>query len=367
MPLYMDYHKIANVTVEDVKTAHLADLATQDKYGVKYHQFWVNQETGSVFCLVEGPDASTCELVHQTAHGNLACALTEVEEGFYEKLMGKEHKVDHGHVQHKDGKADLGYRSILIAAIYGITKATGLKDLPLLLTPQWAKKLITEYIAAHGGRELKWETDDSLIAVFDDATEAVACALQMQQQLLNCEEKQPEIIFKIGISAGQPVTAEGDFFNEAIILAHRLSTTVQPNQILVSSLVKKMCKNEQLFGDTSLLKSLNIKEEEFISNLIRVAQAKLSDQQFDLNKLSSEICISRPQLYRKVMLVTGRSPNNFMRDLRMDKALSLLKQKKANITEIAYETGFNSPSYFTKCFTEKFGCSPSLFAKANVA
>ena len=77
MPLYMDYHKIDNITIEDVKTAHMADVAIQDKYGVKYHQFWVNQEAGSVFCLVEGPDKKTCELVHQMAHGNIACALTD--------------------------------------------------------------------------------------------------------------------------------------------------------------------------------------------------------------------------------------------------------------------------------------------------
>jgi AraC-like DNA-binding protein len=51
----------------------------------------------------------------------------------------------------------------------------------------------------------------------------------------------------------------------------------------------------------------------------------------------------------------------------MDKALTLLKQKKSNIAEVAYETGFNSPSYFTKCFTEKFGCTPSAFAKTVAA
>ncbi|MEP7317674.1 MAG: helix-turn-helix domain-containing protein [Panacibacter sp.] len=209
--------------------------------------------------------------------------------------------------------------------------------------PHWARKLIKENIATFKGRELKWETDDSLIGVFDDATKAVACALQMQRQLLHDEEKQPEIIFNIGISAAQPVTAEGDFFNEAIKLAHRLSTTVQANQILISSLVKKLCRNGHFLADNSLLKSLNTKEEEFISNLICIAQAKLSDQQFDLNKPSSEICVSRPQLYRKVMSLTGRSPHDFMRDLRMNKALALLKQQKANIAEIAYETGSTAP------------------------
>jgi len=367
MPLFMDFHKFDNITIEGVKTAHIADIGVQDQYGVKYHQFWVNEDEGSVFCLVEGPDAATCEKVHQIAHGNVACALTVVETGLYEKMMGKDIRVNHGHVQRADGSEDLGYRNILVASVYGITAAKSSKDLSLLLTPHWARKIITEKISDYNGREIKWEADDSQIGIFDDNTLAVQCALQIQEALIqNMKQELPEIIFKIGLSASQPVTKVGDFFNEAIKLAHRLSTTVQDNQVLTSSLVKRLCKEEHLLNNEILIRSLNASEEEFISKLLGITEANLSEQDFDLDNLSSEICISRPQLYRKVKALTGRSPNDFVHDIRMNKALALLKQKKANITEIAFETGFNSPSYFTKCFTEKFGCTPSMFAKASV-
>lgn len=364
MPLFMDFHKFDNITIEAVKTAHIADVGIQDEYGVKYHQFWVNEENGTVFCLMEGPDKETCELVHHMAHGNVACALTEVEMGVYEKMMGQNISVDRGHVQHSDGTVDQGYRTIIAVTLYGITSAKDSGDLSLLLTPHWARKIIKDTIALYKGRELTWEPDDSIIGVFDDATDAVTSALQMQQAIIHFKEKTPDVIFNIGISASQPVTINGDFFCEAIKLAHRLSITANPNQVLISSLVKKLCRNEQLATAASL-KSLNIKEEEFICNLIGVAEVKLYDQQFNLDWLSKEVCVSRPQLYRKVMSLTGRSPHDFMHDLRMDKALSLLKQRKANITEIAYETGFNSPSYFAKCFAEKYGCPPSLFVKAS--
>mgnify|MGYP003546818225 FL=1 len=76
MPLYMDFHKIENLTVEAVKTAHIADVAIQEKYGVRYHQFWVNELAGTVFCLMEGPDKESCEAVHHEAHGNIACAMS---------------------------------------------------------------------------------------------------------------------------------------------------------------------------------------------------------------------------------------------------------------------------------------------------
>ncbi|MEP7317673.1 MAG: nickel-binding protein [Panacibacter sp.] len=129
------FHKFENVTIEAVKTAHIADIGVQDQYGVKYHQFWVNEDEGTVFCLVEGPDKKTCELVHQMAHGNVACALTEVETGLYEKMMGRNISVDHGHVQHADGTIDQGYRNILLVSVYGITRATHSKDFALLLPP----------------------------------------------------------------------------------------------------------------------------------------------------------------------------------------------------------------------------------------
>lgn len=361
MPLYMDFHKIENVTVEDVKTAHMADEAIQNKYGVKYHQFWLNQEAGSVFCLVEGPDAATCELVHKMAHGNIACALTEVETGFYEKMMGTGHKIDQGYVQHSNGTIDTGYRTILLTSITGITKATNSKQLPEFQQPVWAREIVYRYINAWKGRELKWEMDDSMIAVFDDASKAVACALQMQQHLLNENNNTPAIIFRAGISAAQPVTAGGDFFQQAIKLAHRLCMIACPGQILTSSVAARLCGNEQLLKNDAHIKMLSPKEEEFVSNLINVTERKLSDEQFDLNALCNEVSVSRPQLYRKVMALTGLSPNDFLKGQRMNKAISMLKQQKLNIAEIAYETGFSSPSYFSKCFAEKFGCTPSTF------
>ena len=367
MPLFMDFHHIENVTVEDVKRAHMADVAIQDKYGVRYLQFWVNQEAGTVFCLIEGPDPETCEKVHQMAHGNIACALTEVETGFYEMMMGTGHTVnDYGLVQKKNGSLDTGYRTILIVSLYGITKATASSDLSMLLTPNWARKIVSEQMERFAGRYLTWDIDDSIVAVFDDSTNAVSCAMLIKKEIRLFEPKHPEIIFKMGISASQPVTKEGDFFKEAIKLAHSLSLTAPNNQILTSALVRKICKNEDVFSDDAI-KSLNAKEQEFISNLIYVAESKIADRQFDLNTLSNEVCVSRPQLYRKITALTGRSPNDFITDLRMQKALSLLKQKKAAIAEIAHVSGFSSPSYFSKCFVEKFGCTPSKFLKSCVA
>lgn len=82
MPLFMDtHHAVDGLTAEAVAGAHQADLATQEKYGVDYKQYWFNEKTGDVYCLVEAPDAEAAAAVHKEAHGLLADEIVEVQEG----------------------------------------------------------------------------------------------------------------------------------------------------------------------------------------------------------------------------------------------------------------------------------------------
>ena len=82
MPLYMDVHHLGdNVTIEDVAKAHMADLQTQDKYGVDYQRYWVDEANGTIFCLVEAPSAEAASTVHREAHGLVAEQVFEVKEG----------------------------------------------------------------------------------------------------------------------------------------------------------------------------------------------------------------------------------------------------------------------------------------------
>lgn len=339
MPLYMDFHKIDGVTIDAVKAAHMADKSIQDKYGVRYHQFWVNEEAGTVFCLTEGPDKETCELVHQMAHGNVACALAEVEAGFHKTIMGDGHKIDNGLVKNNDDTVDLGYRSILVVSIYD----------------NILRKKVSKKVGEFAGREIKWATDDSLISVFNNSDDAIACALEIRLSLLKENKSVP---FKIGVSTSQPVTAEGDFFTDAIVLAHRLGTVAQENKIMISFLSRKLCKDDTLLSSTEI-KSVTAHDEQFIFNLLKTIHGNLSDPEFTLDMLCAKIGLSRPQLYRKITALTSKAPNDFLKDVRLEKAHSLLQQKSMNVSEVALEVGFENPSYFSKCFAQKFGFTPS--------
>jgi hypothetical protein len=81
MPLYMDVHNLPGATAKDVAAAHIKELQEQDKHGVRYLKYWVDEEQGKVFCLVEAPNAEAANSVHREAHGLVADAIFEVEEG----------------------------------------------------------------------------------------------------------------------------------------------------------------------------------------------------------------------------------------------------------------------------------------------
>lgn len=83
MPLFMDVHQKLpeGATATDVADAHMADLRVQDKFGVKYVNYWVDEVSGKVFCLVEAPDAGAAEACHREAHGLTADEIYLVQQG----------------------------------------------------------------------------------------------------------------------------------------------------------------------------------------------------------------------------------------------------------------------------------------------
>ena len=81
MPLFMDVHTLAGgVSTEDVAKAHQADLATQGAHGVEYRRYWVDEDAGKIFCLVQAPDAEAANRVHREAHGLVADEIYQVSE-----------------------------------------------------------------------------------------------------------------------------------------------------------------------------------------------------------------------------------------------------------------------------------------------
>jgi AraC-like DNA-binding protein len=92
-----------------------------------------------------------------------------------------------------------------------------------------------------------------------------------------------------------------------------------------------------------------------------VVEAHLDDVDLDVTTLCREIGISRAQLHRKLKSLTGQSTSEFVRTHRLQRASELLKGKYGNVTEVAFAVGFQSQSYFARCFRQQYGMSPSEY------
>ncbi|MEX0315283.1 MAG: ATP-binding protein [Allomuricauda sp.] len=103
-------------------------------------------------------------------------------------------------------------------------------------------------------------------------------------------------------------------------------------------------------------------DERFLEKLTRILEKRLDDSDFGVEDLAKETAMSRTQLFRKMRALVNQSPQDFIRDFRLKRAAQLLENNAGNISEVAYQVGFNNLSYFTKRFKELFGKTPSAYS-----
>lgn len=106
-------------------------------------------------------------------------------------------------------------------------------------------------------------------------------------------------------------------------------------------------------------------DRQFVDKMIEVVESQLSNAQFSVDEFASMMCMGRSLFYRKVRGVTGYSPNEYIRIMRMKKAATLLRQTNMTISEVSYQVGLNDPFYFSKCFKSQFGITPSAYQKGE--
>ena len=139
-------------------------------------------------------------------------------------------------------------------------------------------------------------------------------------------------------------------------------------ELVISSEVKSLfeSENRNVTIDEEVIRVLNPSEELFLTQLMDYIEDNWNKPNFNVGNFSKELGYSKSQLYRKLKKLSGKSSNNFLRAFRLDKALGLLDKQNSNISEIAYETGFNSPAYFSKCFMDKYGILPSKYMQQHI-
>ena len=106
-------------------------------------------------------------------------------------------------------------------------------------------------------------------------------------------------------------------------------------------------------------------DEKFLSKINELIEIHYTDPMFDVDTFASKMFVSRSQLYKKLKAITGLSTNDYLTVFRLKKSVELLKKGDLQINEIAYNTGFNDPKYFSRVFKKYYNCSPSEFVMKN--
>jgi len=114
-----------------------------------------------------------------------------------------------------------------------------------------------------------------------------------------------------------------------------------------------------------LLLIMNTNDQEFLTRAKNIVAANMDNIHFNASDFSNQIYISRSQLHRKLVTLTGKSTTEFIRHQRLQKAAQLLRARNNSISSIVYTVGFNNLSYFTKCFKATFGVLPSQYCKSE--
>lgn len=242
----MDIHEVTGgVSAEDVAKAHAEDVKIQDKYGVHYQKYWVNEKAGKIFCLCHAPNAEAARHVHREAHGMLADKIIEIQPELAEGFLGGVEVNDAGAalVPGATNERDPGIRTILFTDIVESTALTQqMGDEAVMALLDLHDAVVRNALVGLGGREVK-HTGDGIMASFSSAAAAVKCASQIQRDFARHEKNQHDhkLKVRIGAAAGEPVEQHQDLFGCTVQLAARLCAHASPEQILVSNALAELC------------------------------------------------------------------------------------------------------------------------------
>ena len=262
MPIYMDRHDIKDTTAIEVAEAHQKDLKIQDKYGCKALTYWFDEVNGTTFCLIDAPHKQALEQMHHDSHGDVPSNIIEVAPETVNAFLGR---IEDPQTPAKPTTStsdtpiiESAFRIIMFTDMEGSTTiTTRLGDEKSMELLRIHDAIIRNAIKINGGNEVK-HTGDGFMISFSSVSHAVECAISIQRDINSFNKKDPvtPLHLRIGLSAGEPVTEGGDLFGSTVQLAARICDHAKPEQILVTSVVQKLCMGKKLpfsdLGETTL-------------------------------------------------------------------------------------------------------------------
>lgn len=365
MPIFMDRHNVSGeVTAEHVAQLHQADLKIQHQFNCKGLTYWFDGKRKTAFCLIDAPNKEAIKMMHDKAHGEIPHQIIEVDDAVVESFLGRIEDPKKSQNAELNIINDPAFRTIMVIGIKRLSlKDSANKELSLVI--QNHNNTIIKTLNKFNGCIVKQKLGYFLTS-FDSVTNAVLCAMNIQTTLnLTVNNTHgSDVSVNMGLSAGVPVTEKENIFEDTIKMAERLCDVVK-GQMVISSEVKDLYESENLniSIDKKIVHALSPTNERFLNILMDYVESEWRNRTLNVDRFIKDLGYSKSKLYRSIIPLTGKSPNTFIKEYRLNKALQLLNNQVLNISEIAFETGFNSPAYFTRAFKKQFGLLPTNFTR----
>ena len=159
-----------------------------------------------------------------------------------------------------------------------------------------------------------------------------------------------------GITGGADDYIQKPFHTDYVKI--KIIHLLQERQKLRERLLEKLRDNKLLLSEPEKVESI---DDAFLRKFAEQIEAVYADPEYNVEKLSETLGLSRGHLHRKIKELTGTAPVEFLRTYRLNKATQLLRQNAYTVSEVAYRTGFSSPAYFSKCFKAVYGATPTEY------
>lgn len=364
MPIFMDRHDVSDtITAENVAQLHQEDLKIQDQFGCRGLTYWFDGKRKTAFCLIEAADKNAIVKMHNMAHGQVPHRIIEVEPSIVESFLGRIEDPEKAKNTNLNIINDAAFRTIMVLRLKPLSlnykNATSLKS-----SLANYREGIVDVLNNSQGSVVK-QSEAGFLVSFKTVTNAVHASFDIKSLLKESGRKirKDKIVLKIGLCAGVPVTEKKSIFEDTIKLAERMCEVVK-GETIISSEVKELYNSESRKGLTlgKSIRCLTQADETFLTALLDYIESSWRNTKLKIDNFSKSMGYSRSQLYRHMILLTGQSPNAFIQGYRLNEALKLLNKKTNSISQVAFETGFTSQSYFSKCFVKKYGYLPSEHA-----
>jgi AraC-like DNA-binding protein len=360
MPIYMDRHDIFDdVTAAQVAELHQQDLKVQDQFCCRGMTYWFDPQRSTAFCLIEAPDIAAVTAMHNHAHGQVPNRIIEVSPALVEAFLGRIEDPEKTGADALNVIDEPAFRIFMLVALKLPSTVQRISERAGHQLEQFNQTVRNIFLTSGG--KLVRQHDHHLIISFTSVANAVKSAFEIQSQFEKSKTQLGDgASLKIGLSAGEPVTDKPALFEDAIRLVERMCRIVK-GEIILSSEVKELYDSEKPSGLPNEKKAncLTHLDQQFLTSLMDFTESAWKNADFKVDDFKKPIGYSKSQFYRKMIFLTGKSPNSFLKEYRLNEALSLLNKHSRNVSEVAYETGFNSPSYFSKCFQQQYGRLPS--------